>query len=329
MKKFYLTLVALFVSASIKVLAGDPPKTVDIQKLPDGTTITIDGKADEAIWAAATNHADFRLYPVEAAQDKGASDMAGYWKALWTTTGIYVLVGVTADDVSSDASVGADWEQDGIEIYFDMNTDNLRDGGGKGGNPAGGHYDFYAKTDATTTDHTVIVGYMGIGTGSDAALVKTGTTSVLETFITWENIKDKDGNVYTPSASVKIGFDICLVDNDNVADRTAEPSPRTRQYWSANGVIEPWAAADSIAIATLVTTPPTGIKYTTSNELNVYPTIAKTTLHFSKAVEGRIVNMVGQEVLKVKGTSANVSGLKQGSYILITNNKEYKRFVIR
>ena len=334
MKKHYSTLAALILGAFfVNAFGGEAPKTVNIQQVPAGTTITIDGKADEDVWKKAVQHSDFRLYAAEAAQDKGATDIAGYWQAAWATDGIYVLVAVTVDDVLSvytadETLIGNPWEQDGIEIYFDMNTANLHDGGGKGGKNGPGHYDFYATRDTTITQMGHFLTEMGLGSKCKAWKVQDGNKTIVETFISWENILDKDSVAYTPDPTKPIGFDIGLIDHDKIADRTVEASPRTRKYWSSNSIKEPWEQADSIAVATLVTTPVAIQNTTASLDINAYA--SNNVLHISKSIQGRLLNMVGQEVLSINGNSANVSGLKAGAYILVTNdNKFHKKLIIK
>jgi hypothetical protein len=103
-------------------------------------TITIDGVINEADWASAQQYNIDSIYITDDTGFTGPEDLTAYWKAVYDDNGIYILTNVTADDVhSANGSYGAPWEQDMAELYFDMNTDNLRDGFGPASSGTG-HY---------------------------------------------------------------------------------------------------------------------------------------------------------------------------------------------
>jgi len=90
----------------------------DILKL--NSTIAIDGAIDE-VWNLFDAHP--LLYMIDGETYPDSADCSGYFKACWKEDSLFVLL-FAVDDIIGTSSPNA-WENDGYEIYFDM--DNSKD----------------------------------------------------------------------------------------------------------------------------------------------------------------------------------------------------------
>jgi hypothetical protein len=84
------------------------------------TNIGIDGIMDE-IWNSVESNAI--TYLINGAHYPGPSDCSGYFKAYWNNDSLYLMV-YAIDDIIGTNSVNP-WENDGFEVYFDL--DNSKD----------------------------------------------------------------------------------------------------------------------------------------------------------------------------------------------------------
>ncbi len=195
------------------------------------TAVTVDGEITESIWERSDKYHINKVFTGETFDDQ--DDLSAYWKAVWDEDGIYVLVEVTADDtLVTDETYGMGSEQDLVEIYFDMNTDNLADGAGPSegiyvGNPTNGHYVFAYKRGS---EFATLLGWQS---DCEVAIIENeeDATSVQELFVPWSLITDKEGNVFVPDEKISIGFDVYIADNDG-PDNGDE---RNRKIWVNDG----------------------------------------------------------------------------------------------
>jgi len=191
----------------------------------------IDGVGDDDVWTDATvNNIDL---PFKSETPTLGQAGETNWKAAWNNDGIYILVTVT-DDLffPKYLATGDDYQKDKVELYFDCNP-VLADGLGGSGGPGNGHHQIapdIAEADITGTPIT------GTGTQNKDvvhAVVVDGTNYVMEYFIPWSILNDKDGAAFIKTAPM--GFDVTVVDND------LSVAARQRACWSNDGT---GAAAD-------------------------------------------------------------------------------------
>ena len=215
--------VLLLISAFALFAGANAQKPEAVAKKVTGMALTVDGVLDEAIWADATKYQIETPFKGENIAG-GAADCSGFFQTAWSDKGVYIAVTVT-DDISQNdkaAAYGPDWANDMVEIYFDMNT-VLNDSGGSGGNK--GHYGVTG---------IAIDGINGWGKNSVFAYKLDDASYIKEVFIAWSDLKDQDGNVFAPSETNEIGFDVYIIDNDR--DTIAKDRNfRDRLVWSNKG----------------------------------------------------------------------------------------------
>jgi hypothetical protein len=88
--------------------------------LQSGIPAVIDGQIDE-LWNAVESH-DI-TYMINGTNYPSTEDCSGYFKAVWMSDSLYLLIRSTDDIIGT--SSGNPWENDGFEVYFDM--DNSKD----------------------------------------------------------------------------------------------------------------------------------------------------------------------------------------------------------
>jgi hypothetical protein len=226
MKKLFLLLMSAAVVTSVSF--GAAQKTTESKKA--SAKITIDGKLDDAAWATATKYTIDSVMGGESITD--SADLYGTFQTLWSDSGIFVAVSVT-DDVKGVTrpaeTFGKSWNQDLVEVYFDMNSLWLADTGGTGAKapyPTAGHYQ-NAPGNPIGTDTIVPV------TLGKTGIHYTGTNYVQESFFTWKSLGIVGGSKYIPNNQVPLGFDVCIVDNDKDTLDKAKGF-RNRKVWSNN-----------------------------------------------------------------------------------------------
>ena len=208
--------------------------------------LVLDGNANEAFWGNATRYDIVRPFDSEEIGFENPADLTSYWKAAYTDSGLFILVNTTADDVhKSDNVYGQMWEQDRTEIYFDMNSDNLQDGNGVGSGAALGHYQF--GFDAETD----IIPQYNFPNSNYAVVLNPDNSYSQEVFIAWKDLKDQYGVSYTFDSGLPIGFDVCIIDNDDIFNG----NPRYRKIWVNNGLgsslVEDWSSMDDAGVLEL------------------------------------------------------------------------------
>jgi len=194
------------------------------------TAITIDGEITEKIWESSDKYHINKPFTGEVFDDP--DDLSAYLKAAWDEDGIYILVEITADDTLVTDGTYGDWQQDMVDIYLDMNTDNLEDGNGPAGgiyeeNPTNGHYLF---TYRRGSEFATLLDWQ---TGCEVAIVENeeDATSVQELFVPWSLITDAEGNQFMPGENISIGFDVYVSDNDGPDNGEAQ----NRNVWVNDG----------------------------------------------------------------------------------------------
>lgn len=234
MKKIFTFLIlALMVSVAF---AQRPSGTI----MQATSSIEIDGVID-ALWDDATKFDIDKPFTGESP----TVGMPGetYWKALWSTQGIYVLVVVNDDNWYPSYLSGTEgWASDKIEVYFDVNY-SLADGLGVAapGGPGSGHYQIAPDPNQERIDGTPTTW----DEGTIWAYKVADPSYVFEVFVPWSHLKDKDGIMFDKMGT--LGFDVTVADND-----ATNELGRQRMVWANIGAIsESWNNLDDVGYLTL------------------------------------------------------------------------------
>jgi PKD repeat protein len=228
-KKFLtiLTTVALVVS-----LNAQTQPTADVFNM-GAEIIVIDGDASDGVWETVTAVAIDQPFQ----QEQPSLNLAT-WKAVWNIDGIYLAIEVS-DNVwmPNWLSDLADWQSDKIEIYIDC-TDPQKDGGGASTGGANHQVapNFSENNQGVETEFN--------GTGVLYADTYDGTGNyTIEYYIPFAALPDNNGNAIDPSVTKTIGFDVTVIDCDEVN------GVRNRMVWSNIGDIdESWNNMDDVGL---------------------------------------------------------------------------------
>ncbi len=206
------TVVLTLEAGSGYQLGGDTSATVTIQdnETPPCTAPsiafansgpTIDDRVDE-VWSTA---------PVSDISNVtfggGTPGFSGNWRALATTSSLYILVQVEDSDLNNDS--GAEWyNDDAVEIFID--------GDNSGGSTYDGLNDF--QLGFRWDDAQVNVGGASVQTvtGVDHEMYATSNGYALEVEIPWSTIGT------SPALGDQIGFDVAVDDDDGGGAREVQ-----------------------------------------------------------------------------------------------------------
>jgi hypothetical protein len=164
------------------------------------TAPTVDGNID-AVWY------DGYSFPIAVTQYgvvESTTDNSAYWRALYTEDRFYFLVDIS-DDYLTSTDGDAEWAQDRIEVFFNM--DNVKPGGGNG--RTGDNFQFGFNWNMP--DQQFGAG-AAVWTDVEWAQVDTDTGWRVEVSIPWDNL-----GIDSPLAGHSFGFDIAVNDNDGGA----------------------------------------------------------------------------------------------------------------
>lgn len=199
-------------------------------------SITIDGDASDEAWLSVVPVSIDLPYSNEQPTTNSAT-----WKMLWSTNGIYIVVEVS-DDVWMPSWVSGlnSWESDKIEVYIDM-TDPQKDGGGA----SGGNGNYQVGPDFSQ-DQGVEISFDALGTVYASTFDGAGAY-VMEYYVPFAAIPDNNGVVIDPTVTATIGFDVTVIDLDEVS------AGRDRAVWANTGAIdESWNNMDDVGLLTFV-----------------------------------------------------------------------------
>ncbi len=245
------------------------------------------------------------------------------WRAMWCDTAIFVLFDVQDDDhYTAQESGGNDWEYDKPEIYFDINDTLVDDLGPM--TASSGHWQVAPGFADTLEGIEAFHNNWDEHRADDYdSYVLTGGNYVREYRMPWKGMYDKNFDTLTiqkpVEAGMVIGFDICIIDQDE-----GITTARQRIVWQNDGnsgdTKESWESMDDCGTITLSAATISNIRNTQVNAISVYPNPAYNTItvnaDFDKAV---IANLLGQEVMtmkQVKGKTLEVASLPKGVYFL-------------
>lgn len=190
MNRILLTLIsALFLLSRVAFAQTD----LDIESAK--SSIVIDGEMD-GIWTSTPAH---NLESILVGNATTTSDFSANFRTLWDADNLYVLVDVTDESKINDSD--ADYQDDAIEIYIDINNDKLSTYG-----PTDYQYTFaWNKSEINANGPTDNFVYK--------LLDKVGGY-VLEVKMPWATLA-----LESPSTGELLGFDVHVHDDDDGGDR--------------------------------------------------------------------------------------------------------------
>ena len=225
-----LITLCLFLTSTLK---GQQP--VDSIANIGSYTINIDGSDDDYIWSTVDAINIDKPFQLEEPTLNSAT-----WKAVWNEEGIYLLV-EASDDVWMPNWVSGltDWESDKVEVYIDVTTPQ-KDGGGA--IAANGNHSIGANFNQSPG---VAYQYGTEGSLYSCSFDAAGNYK-MEYFIAFEALPDNSGQTLDPSIMPTIGFDVTVIDLDDVSEG------RNRAVWANTGAIdESWNNMDDVGLITL------------------------------------------------------------------------------
>lgn len=291
----------------------------------------IDGEIDE-VWDSAFAYQVMLPFGSDVFAD--SSDLNGYFKVGWDEYGLYVLVVANDDYYYTDmgsGTYGEDWEKDKIEMYLDMNVDNLQDGGSPsqtGNAGTNGHFqvapvnflEWYGAPSwfDNTCDRSFVTTVSG---SADTAVTGDSYTAISEFYISWATLLDKDGGEITPDSLTEIGFDLTLSDNDGEDNGAA----RNRMVW-VSSLVQGWDNMDNCGTLTFDGGPedPDAVRDFSLSKYRIYPNPVKDVLFISNSSDIKTVavyNLLGSKVKNIRANgsdtfSLNTSDLNSGIYVI-------------
>lgn len=287
--------------------AQEVKHVIIVEEVEDGTaeamTVgdtppTIDGVADDAIWNDAKTHTC-----QERSWWGSPTGMYTTWKLMWDANNIYVLA--TVEDNSRYNGNGNNYENDCVEIFFDMNQS------------AGTPYDaddYQIRTIRGLDTWTgSIEGTPGWGDNVARGQVDNDDIYTIEMAIPWTSLSGS----FLPVADNVFNFDI------TVADVASTGGARLyRESWTS-AHDDAWFDTRDFGTVTLVEES-SSITARTISDLKVYPNPANSVVNISAEanlseirmydVTGRMVNL--KENINNNQTELNIEELTTGIYII-------------
>lgn len=234
MIKLYTATLTAFLLTSTFVF-GQNQSTQDVFNM-GLETITIDGDAADVAWDLVPAINIEKQYRQEQPSLNSAT-----WKATWNDEGIYFLIEVDDDAwLPSWMSNLADWQSDKIELYIDC-TNPQKDGGGAAGGLGNWQVapNFSQNNQGVETEFRDGIKY--------ADTYDAFGKYTIEYWVPFTALPDNNGNVIDPYITETIGFDVTVIDLDDVN------VGRNRMVWSNTGNIdESWNSMDDVGLITFV-----------------------------------------------------------------------------
>lgn len=279
------------------VITVNVTNTYKIYKTVD--TPIIDGEVD-AQWE------DLNVVAISAEKTivetvSNEADLSGNIRFLWDNTNIYFYAEITDDAKQNDSDNS--YEDDAIEIYFDINNDKATT---YGTNDV--QYSF-GWNDGT------VVGSLPSGraiTGIEYVAVSTTNGYVVEGSIPWTTLQG------TPQVGQLIGIDFMINDDDNGTGRDGKLSwnAATDDAWQ-NPSLFGTAKLEGQEIVTSLTN-------NQSLEFSVFPNPAKNVIMvngLASEFDYQIIDVAGKVVLVGKSTgSIQLDNIEKGLYFLVVPN---------
>ncbi len=272
------------------------------------TAPEIDGAAD-GLWMSPDNkemRAENQVQPTVS----GPEDLSGSLKLLWDNNYVYFFAEIADDEKYNDSENF--YEDDGIEIYFDINNDKATT---YGANDV--QYSF-RWNDGTR------VGSLPSGrsvTGIDYIAVSTSEGYNVEGRIPWTTLQG------SPQVGQLIGIEFMINDDDNGGGRDGKLAwnAATDDAWQNPSLFGTGILADLLPDVV------TALSHDKRGSIKVYPTTPENYIHvegMNSSFEYRMLDARGIEVMKGSATGTiNVSALSSGLYLLHLRNNHQEKTV--
>ena len=114
-KLVYLFSFVLALAISSNTLAVDPNAYIPAT----GTPVPVIDGVKEDTWSASEEYPI--LYNVANDEPDSDTDLSCSWQALWDSEYFYLFVDVVDEDLQNDS--GESWQDDSVEIYFDIGNE--------------------------------------------------------------------------------------------------------------------------------------------------------------------------------------------------------------
>ena len=235
------------------------------------------------------------------------ADLSGTFKALWDNNYLYVL-GDVKDEVLNQDSPNS-WDDDGVELYFDINNDKS---GAYGANDA--EYNFEYNNAGVVSANP---GTRALTNINYVMVPKTGGYT-FEVRIPWTTLQG------TPVVGQLLGFDFHVNDDDDGDTRDSKLA------WNATSD-DAWQFTTSFGTAVLEDTPSLGTRFelTALENVSVYPNPSSEIISISGLTENfdyEMFDVMGRKVLSGNlAKDINLNSLATGVYtILISFNGKFK-----
>lgn len=269
---------------------------------------TIDG-VEDAVWMSA----DIETISAEkevVATVSSSNDLSGTLKLLWDDSNVYFYSVITDDTKQNDSQNS--YEDDAIEIYFDVNNDKATT---------------YGTNDVQYSfgwDDGTVVGALPSGrsvAGITYSVMTTANGYIVEGNIPWSTLQG------TPQLDQLIGLDFMINDDDDGSGRDGKLS------WNA-ATDDAWQNPSLFGTAILseeLSDVITAISGKGAKGILVYPTMPEnfiTVDGFNGPFEYRVLDLRGVEMLK--GTSSGsieVSNLSKGMYLLHLHGSDIDKVI--
>ncbi len=285
-------------------------QTVDIKKTADA--ITIDGNADEAVWALVDALTPQSIIGSESPEDE--YDFSAEFKVLWNDTALFLLV----ETKDFDWYPKDHWASDQVETYFrfgtgvDVTGNDIYDDGPNG----------YFQVPFRTTGYAAGGGYKQDSTKYGQAIVETNDGWRMEAYVTWDLfISQMDGDVDPPTIApgLTFNFDPNIQDNDSDPDGDDWPGDFTQGYWSSAAHLwgTDWSSAGEATLSSDVVSKIEDVAV--KQRFVVYPSPATDNIRFSEKIdEVKIYDLLGKEVLSKPVTHGylSIADLNTGIYVV-------------
>jgi hypothetical protein len=270
---------------------------LDIKKL--ASPVTIDG-VKENIWNQANG---VSLENTLLGSISGSSDAGGTAYTFWDNDKFYLFLEVSDDQLEAGPDAAA-YQDDGIEIYFDINND-------KSSTYGADDYQYRFRINDIVSEKN------GHTTGVDFVQNNTATGYDFEIAIPWSTLGGS-----TPSIGDLLGFDVHLIDDDDGGDREAKLA------WYAT-VDDSWKDPSVFGTAKLkaeLVTEHTELN--AENNIRVYPSVTDGIV-FINGTEQTVVSVISVPSGVVKQINlsngfVDISGLPVAMYMLKINNQYFK-----
>ncbi len=339
MKKFFLLSSVVFFMVSNVLLAQ---RSLTVYKIPEGSTINIDGSKDD-FWSTSSGFDEDQsntIYHTKEGNENLVAptdnyDLSSSWNLAYNDTAIFGFFTVQDDEIQEP---GADvsWYHDKIEMYFKIgNFDPAGIEGDISDDCSNGIYQYDFPVN-------VVEGYTW-GLNEICKDIQTGSAGwgsaididnyMIEWYISFEGLKDENGEAFVPEDNATVWFEPHIHDNDNTD--YAEVNPRTRSYWSLDGQpgsatgghaweADAWRTGNigtiTFSATELNNSALVGIPAVTASNTGVYPNPVINMLNIKGDISHiRVYDILGKLIddFEVQGKKqVDISGYEKGIYIL-------------